>query len=306
MSSLADTQQGFAFGDTEAPSFAEDPIGTWLEPQFTSAAYRAHFAGAQVQLPRLDPALQQLFGYGLARAAAELDDLASTIEEGEGAFSLPSVDVEVTVDQWRTFVDGCSARRWPAAECRTRQAWGYTVHAAHVAGVGSLLAHEWADSRAVEFVVGRDPELAASYLDACPTWALPAAVWRPFYVGHRLAESHDEPAPVAAMRHQGRLYVVSSSVYRRGLSTAHAWTVVPLAEWRGPTYSYRSQCGAWDDGRKERGDCRGLVVSLAGQRCVLESYAEFIDEDDTPAPLADELVAEDDEQDEGEAIDGDA
>ncbi len=109
-------------------------------------------------------------------------------------------------------------------------------------------------------------------------------VWRPFYSADKIAESYDEPAPVPALQFQGRRVVITGGVYHGRHAKGHGWAVAAAEDWHGPTYSYRSQCRAWNEGRKERGDQRGLLVRVDRQLCVLAEYVEFVDENDTSHP----------------------
>lgn len=291
MRHIDERQAGFAFDDPTEPEFAEDAPGTWLDPEMSAEAFRIYLRDAKAQLAQHGGLLHELFSHALKLASAALLEFDETIEAGKLSFTLPWIDVEPDADQWAAFVAGCINQAWPGAEYRVRKHARNITAALHMPGIGSLRGNQWDGGRAViDFTAGRDPELLPSYQDEPARHCLPAALWSPCYAGQRLAENSDSPAAVNAVTHQGRQYVITSCLYHGSKSTGHAWAISALEDWHGPTYSYRSQCQAWDDGRKERGDCRGLIVKINGQRCVLAAYAEFYDKHDSACSAAEPVA----------------
>lgn len=143
-----------------------------------------------------------------------------------------------------------------------------------------MVGRRWESSYGLSYDVQKDAELRPSYLDGAPRFEVPARLWRALYVGHTIAEAHDKPAGVRAFTFQGRRYVIKGTRSKGQYIDAGAWSIVAASDWRGPSYTYRELCRAWDDGRKERGDSRGLVVLIGGQRCALDGYALFVDHND--------------------------
>lgn len=304
-------QQGFDFADeasVDAPK--EDAPGTWLDVQMTAAAYRAYITAARRRLEAAPAQLRDLFARALDLADEAIADLDTTIEDGDDAFALPWIEVPHDDALWLA-LEAAAAAPERGIEARCHRDGRYAAAAIHIEGLGSLVGRRWEGaSRVIDYSAGRDPELIASYQDSVSPIALPASVWRPFYAAHKIAESHDEPAPVPALSFQGRRVVITSGIYHGRHAKGHGWAVAAAEDWHGPTYSYRSQCRAWDEGRKERGDQRGLVVRVDRQLCVLAEYVVFVDENDTShlAPH-DQAACDEDapsaEHDEGDD-DGDA
>jgi hypothetical protein len=282
-----DTQQaGFDFGSPNEAGFAEDPPGTWLEPSWSSETYRSYFTTAEQALLTTPALLQPLFRDAIEQARSHLCDLDETCEDDGSGFSLPRIalDIDVEADAWRLFVRGCTDSEFAGVETVARQGDVCAIFAAHVAGIGSLVARRWsANSFALDYEVGRAIGLRVSFSDSIAQHMLSAAVWRPYNAAQRVAESSERPASVRALTHQGRRYVVTGVHSHRGRSEGSAWMIVAANEWLGPTYNYRAQCKCWDEGRTERGDRRGLLVIVDKQLCVLSSPALFLDQHDTHA-----------------------
>ncbi|MBK6388319.1 MAG: hypothetical protein IPF71_16920 [Rhodoferax sp.] len=85
-------------------------------------------------------------------------------------------------------------------------------------------------------------------------------------------------AKVRVFTMEGRQYVNTGGLYSRDFRSCDAWRFCALDDWRGPTYSDESQSLAWEEGRTQRGDRRGLVVSVRGQLAVLDSLVTFYDD----------------------------
>ena len=283
MNARHQTQQtGFDFGSNQAPALAEDPPGTWLEPSWPSEEYRLYLVAAEQALPATHALLQPLFRTAIDQARSHLCDLDETCEDDGGGFSLPRVALDIDTDMWCRFVQGCTYTELAGAETVARHGEICDIFAAHVAGVGTLVARRWTrDSYALDYEVGRGIELRTSFSDGAPQYVLPATLWWPCYSAQRLAEAGEQPAHVHTVMRQGRRYVIDGTHSHRGRSEGHAWAIATADEWRGPTYSYRTQCKSWDEGRAERGDRRGLRVMVDKQLCVLSSYALFVDPNDT-------------------------
>lgn len=275
-------QQGFDFADEVAVDTPqEDAPGTWLDVQMSASAYRAYITSARQRIEAVPPPLRKLFSQALDLADQALAELDTTIEDGDDAFSLPWIEVPHDDALWLA-LEAAAAAPETGIEARCRRDGRYAMSAIHIEGLGSLVGRRWdGASRVIDYSAGRDPELIASYQDSVSPIALPASVWRSFYAAHKIAESYDAPAPVPALQFQGRRVVITSGLYHGRHATGHGWAVVAAEDWHGPTYSYRSQCRAWDEGRKERGDQRGLLVRVDRQLCVLAEYVVFVDENDT-------------------------
>jgi hypothetical protein len=226
--------------------------------------------------------LRPFYAQAIALASASLDELDESIDDAGDGFALTSIDLATDEATWRSIAEDCAHSRWGGVECIVRHSMGCEVFAAHIEGVGSLVGRRWSnDSRAIDYQVGRDCELRRSYSDDTKMHIVAAAEWRRFYAGQALAEAGAGVAHVKALAYQGRRYVISGVRGFRRRCEGEAWSITRAEAWRGPTYSYRSQVKAWDEGRRERGDRRGLVVMVDRQTCVLDGFALFVDDDDT-------------------------
>lgn len=85
---LSSEQAGFDFSDASEPIAAEDPPGTWLDARLTTAQYRHHVAVARSVAAGLEPLLRQLFLNAIEQIEPRLAEMAETIEDDGGAYSL--------------------------------------------------------------------------------------------------------------------------------------------------------------------------------------------------------------------------
>ena len=93
-----------------------------------------------------------------------------------------------------------------------------------------------------------------------------------------LSDSGAGVAKVHVFIHEGRQYVNTGGLYSRDFRSCDAWSVCAVEDWRGPTYNDESQSLAWEEGRTQRSDRRGLVVIVRGQLAVLDGLATFYDD----------------------------
>lgn len=277
---LASDQAGFDFSDASQPIATEDPPGTWLGTRLTTAQYRQHVPVARSLAARLEPLLQHLFVNAIDQIEPRLAQMAETIEDDGGVYPLWGIELELSPQEWDAFAKGCEAHAWPGCETMVRHETWCSVYAVYLPLVGSLVGRRWEHSYGLSYDVQKDAELRPSYLDGAPSFDVPARLWRALYVGHTISEAHDKPASVRAFTFQGRSYIITGTRSKGRYIEALAWSVVAANDWRGPTYTYHELCKTWDDGRKERGDETGLVVSIGGQRCVLDGFVWFVDRND--------------------------
>lgn len=277
-------QLGFDFGASAAPSasFAEDAAGTWLERSFTTAEYVAMFATAEAELLRIVGPGRALFALGIEAAKAQH---ASMIARGcvpAGAYRLWRSDFRPSPEQLFNFFDHCNAHAgtsYHGIEYKTRHDQRIICAAMHVENIGSVIVRHWPDvgGTSADFRPFREPFFLDSYRDNMATIEAPYHLWGTSYCADKLAYSNDDIASVPAFTIQGRMYLNTGGMGSGEYRECDGWALCPKSDWIGPTYSYRTQCQAWDEGRKERGDKRGLVVRVQGQLCVCESPALIFD-----------------------------
>ena len=106
---------------------------------------------------------------------------------------------------------------------------------------------------------------------------VPYTVWGRAYCADKLAMAGKKVASVPTFIVNGREYVNDGTTSRGSYCECEGWTFCAPEDWAGPTYNYESQCKAWDEGRAERGDRRGLIIRVRGRLCVLDGVAEFYD-----------------------------
>lgn len=308
-------QLGFDFGDTLGPAFTEAPAGTWTDPLFTFAEYVERFAKAEAALLAIVGPGRVMMRQGLDAAKAQHEAMQEHRPRvDDDAYSLWRSKFEPGADELAAFVSHCETMAegraaFAGIEYKTRRRHrGMHTVAMYVQDLGTVIVREWpAGGVAVDFHLYRDPFFFDSIRDNVQAIAAPVSVWGAAYCADKLACSDAGTANVPTFTLNGREYINDGGTGAAGYRDCEGWTFRPLADWTGPTYSYRTQVRAWDDGRLERGDRRGLVVSVRGQRCVLDGVVIVYDDnasahDYTPAgDEGGELADEDADLDELDA-----
>lgn len=269
-------QTGFDFFPEQREGAGiEQPAGTWLEPRLAASEYRARLIAARRNVQTLAGVFRVLFERALCVADEYLAEQGA--RSGEEPFGWHCNRIAITDDELARFGPHCTAPGCAdGIETRHRSTPSVELWAMHVDGVGTLTARRWASGASASFTPGRDPALRESYRDTQPTHALAVEYWREAYCADKLAMAGEGVASVPTFTYGGQEWINDGGWYGPGkLAGCEGWRFVPLADWHGPTYSYSTQCRAWDEGCLERGDRRGLVVSVRGQKCVLAGAVRF-------------------------------
>lgn len=274
-------QIGFNFGSSE-PDLQEQEDGGWNDPQFTFQQYAAMFAKAEDTLQLLGGLARALADRGLAEAREQHKCMQECPRDDGSAYDLWRSRFELSDQEANDFVKHCEAMSRIATagmEFKVRRGHDGHVYAGmYVAGLGSVIVRRWAsDNIGADFHLFRSPFFLASYRDSQAAYHVPDSVWEKAYCAEKLASSNDGIANVPTFTYCGREFINDGGWGRGDYRECEGWTFRPIADWNGPTYTYKTQCRAWDEGRLERGDRRGLVVSVRGTRCVMDGAALFYD-----------------------------
>lgn len=149
----------------------------------------------------------------------------------------------------------------------------------YVPSAGSLIARAYGKRPAsIEFSPGMESFFLPSYRDGAPSRYVPEAVWDGKIGAQALCEAGPKTPSLKPFTVDGKLYVTTGGMFSGELAECDAWAVVPAEEWAGETYNYDEVRAHWDAGSLERGDKRGLVVSVRRKLVVLTSFATFYDD----------------------------
>lgn len=305
-------QFGFDFHDSTAPVYAELPTGGWHDPRFSTEQYRALFARAAKDISSITGVVGSMLRLGLNAAIEEHARMLDCCPEREEPYSLWRTNfapAKRSTDAFLRWVESTDSATNKSAgiETKLRRDKGMTVAAVFVEQVGSIVVHVWPDcvgepNLGVDYRPWRDTFFLASYRDQMAAAYAPEHVFAGAYCADKLANSNDGIASVPTFTLHGREYVNDGGMSHGSYRECEGWSFCSLADWKGPTYSYRTQVKAWDDGRTERADRRGLVVSVRGQLAVLDGAIRVYDDNArgcTAAPdfesVADQLLDIDDE-----------
>lgn len=276
------SQLDFDFGEQIIPEFSEAPYGTWLSAKFTVDEYQGIFAKASAGLQRVVGPARPLFREAIENALAQLTKMAAQCPRANGeAFSLWRSDFTADIAPRLAFIAHCVAMAdssFPGIEYKVRTAASTSTAAMYVHDVGTIIVRQWAsDNIGIDYYPGRHHIFMDSYRDRVERFEVPYTVWGRAYCADKLAMAGQNVATIPTFSVNGREYINDGTTSRGSFCECRGWTFCTLENWTGPTYTYASQCKAWDEGRCERGDRRGLVVRVRGQLCVIDGVMEFFD-----------------------------
>ncbi len=278
-------QLGFDFPDDISPMYREQETGTWTTPRFTTEQYRDIFALTTEKMSRLWGVERKKFELGMKAAQEAHADMLTCSARSE-PYALMRSPIHPDAETLVAFVKGCTNMidgDWdsPGHDYKRRLSRHMVEIGLHHLDMGCVVVRQWDDGIiGVDYRPTRDGFFRDSYRDAMRM----IRVSDDLFAGHgcvqALCEAGKGVAAVRTFCHEGREYLNTGGMYSANYRSCDAWSFCALADWRGPTYNYRTQCQAWDDGRTERGDRRGLVVTVRGQPAVLDGMVTFFD--DTP------------------------
>lgn len=295
------TDQLGLFAVDATPTVIEAPAGTWEhEPGYTDAEYARLFEWAAATLATLPDTIgRRLLHHCLGCARVVQVDMQQRVRSvTSGSYRLWRTTFTPSGEDAGAFIAACAAVPGVVQGIESKVREGDLCFSAgmHVPGAGSVVLRVWEpDNYAVDFSFGRDPFFLDSFRDSVVDRYAPYASWGHCYAGQRIAEAREAAPSLPSFMVDGREYVTTGGHSQGARRVANAWTFRPAADWNGPTYTYATLRAAWDAGRLERGDERGLLVTIRGVPCVFDGYARFYDDKvDISAAL---VLRDDDEED---------
>lgn len=274
-----DMQFGFDFEIDFARSFAEHAPGTWNRPMIELEQFRAVLDNADAPVARIAGPARALFRLAIDAAKVQLATDEWTLRTGKVQFH--DVQVDVPDDHIGLFIAHCVGMQgsdFYGIQYKVRQ--GLDVIAGmYLDKVGTLVAYKWKGGQTrLAFQPFRATLFLDSYADHRPVIELPYAIWHKSYCADKLCNAQTKLANVQPFMYQGRKYVVTGGSSHHNVAVYDGWRLCALADWKGPTYTYASHGVAANEGKVERGDHRGLIVLVRGQKYVMESGAVFHDQ----------------------------
>lgn len=300
-------QMGFDFASNASQSFAMER-GAWLDPQWDAQQWVRAMDAATRRLPTIDEQFRALYQSGLDTAKVELAEL---IEDGADiSWRLSSIKLATEGETLEAFVRACDRlMKDPVRgiEVKVRGEVRVKTAAVYIEDVGTIIAYEWSQvgTGHIAYYPWKAPFFLTGFRDDMPIVKAPYATWKGAYCADKLAMSGKGVASVSTFKLAGREYIQTGGMCYRGLEQATAWRVCPIGDWNGETHSYQSICKAYDDGVRERGDERGLVVKVRGQLCVLEAAITVYDDQPSTETIARLFADRDADAEDGELADDD-
>ncbi|MYM92492.1 hypothetical protein [Duganella vulcania] len=304
---MGQTEQfGFDFSDA-APVLGAMPEGTWCDKAYTETEFAERFGRARSFLAQLQGIEHAIFQLTLGAALAEHADQMSRrkkIDEKDQGYTLRSRRAQCGDELVLEFIAYCknkAATNSKGVECKVTDTADETSAGLYYEGIGSVVAHWYKrpGSSAVFFAFDRDTHFLDGYRDAFEAIYCDQLVWEPAYCANAIAESGEKIASVRTFKVGAREYVNKGAHWCKDYAQCLAYSIVPAVQWQGDTFNYKSLIQAFDKGAKERGDCRGLLVRVRGQLCVLEKFVSVYDDKPRTAPIGFGVSSEEDD-DEGD------
>lgn len=259
--------------------------GFWSNPEFTRIEYLEIFTKAREAIATLEDRPKSLFGRAIDEAFENYLKQGDG-SETQGAYGLWNSSVTVDKKSVSWFISLCfsmiSDEPISGIEYKSRinHSSNMTESAMYVQGAGTLVVREWGrETASFEFVPFYSPVMLDSYTDGAISKYVPFSEFSAAYCADKLGESGNGIAAVPTFVCDGREYVCTGTFSTgNGFAGCSAWSVHPLFDWPGLTYSYRSQAVAVDGGCIQRGNRRGLIVRIRGQLVVLDTYFHVYDD----------------------------
>lgn len=257
--------------------FREDEPGAWLAPSMPLSAHLSAVFRAKQSIGGICN-LQTAYAQGIDAFEREL----RCHEKCEEPFGVNLRHLSLSGEVLQEIKDTIPAVlagdvQIPGAQCKRRAGIGTTKMGVFVPGAGSLVLTVAPRCELVHFSLHRDNFFRDSYRDDQPVIEAASSLWDEVCCAGTIAQSGGNAASCKAFAFNGVEYINDGQMHSMELCTCEGWTFRPLAQWDGPTYTYATQRAAWDDGRLERGDRRGLVVNVNRKTVVLDGSALFFD-----------------------------
>lgn len=255
---------------------------SWLTPVYTMAQYGEFIERSKLIICDMGNLLNIVCKYGLEAFEKELNDIS--LRKGtKDPFAVHCTRVNAPETLMREFIAYCEAMKdakMPNLTFKIRHRYQLDSYGLYIKDVGSIVVRVWPNIKSIGmvFVPYRDNYFQPSYLDNKPSVYVPYSEWRDAYSADKIAMSGDKPAAVKLFQANGRLYTIDSIVSKGKSYQGEALSFRPLWDWSGKTYTYHEQCRAWDQGILERGDRRGLIISVKGYTCVVDGEIDVYDE----------------------------
>ena len=274
-------QLGFGFLPDCNPTYRELPAGGWFSPCFTVNEYEARLERARKYLPSVMWPAREIYRQGLETARESFDRALDNGQARDAAVrEWPSLTLQVESTQRTEFFDHCISMvdgEWdsPGLEFKVSAHKHLTRVGMYCCETGSVVATTWADGLVgVDFGIGRDPFFLPSFRE------IQRVVHAPHFeretVDGEIISLRDGVTDVLVFAVGSREFVVDTEIVHHCSQRIQAWSFCLLEAWRGPTFNLAGQSKAWDEGRTERGDRRGLLVKVRGQAVVLDGAIRFV------------------------------
>ena len=286
-------QLGFGFLPDCKLTYRELPAGGWFSPCFTANEYESRLERARKYLPSVMWPAREIYRQGLEAAGESFDRALDNGQAREAAArEWPRLTLQVESKQRTEFVDHCISMvdgEWdsPGLEFKVSAHKHLTRVGMYCCDTGSVVVTTWADGLVgVDFAIGRDTFFLPSFREGQRVIHAPHFEHETYDGGGEFVGLRDGMTDVPILTVEGREYVADGGRAHQDCKRIQAWSFCLPEEWGGPTYSETGQSKAWDEGRTERGDRRGLVVRVRGQAVVLDTPVTMDVARDTAASLA--------------------
>lgn len=273
-------QIGFDFSDTLTPAFTEQPAGTWLRPRFARDELAAELDRVREAVQSIAGPARPLFEQGIVVCSDWLASIRYThdVSIPLNWFTPQPEAVAAFVRHCDTFAGSEFTSSAPTIEYKVMVEPEAKHYGMFVEGVGSLIvttrgSYPNTTRISAEYLPYRDDFFFAGYRDNAAIIEASCAVWCDAYCADKIAFAPSGVASVPTFIANGREHIMTSIGYHGTYAIGKAWTFCRFADWHAPAYAYREHCEATDRGRIERGDYRGMIVMVRGQKCVIDGFA---------------------------------
>jgi hypothetical protein len=267
---------------------ADDAEGFWEDGTRTIAEYLAEVAAVEARIDTADPRLRPYVALGVSARRATLLEMRDWVGTDEREVRIWRHHEALGVGPGRAFATLCGSGAIEGAQTRVRAHRDWREWVLYAEGFGTMRLWTHIDEAGnekrgdeseapyvFEYAPGRDAAVAESYQDVRTVIEAPLSVWGSL-AASALAAGGAAPS-VPSVLHEGRRYVTTGALYHGEYAEGYAWTIVAREDWSSAVYTRDELLRLWERGVRERGDDRGLQVTVRGQQCVLGAPVLFVD-----------------------------
>ena len=269
-------QFDFDFADI-GTQYTRNKKAFWNKAEWTKSVYDAAFEKATIELEKLTGVEYDYFSFAVPawREQSEYTFVNCKLNETKPyslwtpKISYSRTDVEIFLAYCERNIHVKKSGRLIKIQSNAK----VKKAAIYIEQIGTILVSLFASPQA-DYKLDYSPMKSSffndSYLDEMESLYVPFRTWGGVYAAQTIGESNEKAPSVKTFTTNGREFVNFGGLSSQCWHDCHAYSICPIENWNGETFTYRELISAYNDGSVQRGDARGLMVKVRGHLCVFE------------------------------------